>query len=84
MRYKKQLAIFIFTLIISSCIPKVYKGDFFAKPGKTPKETTLKFSGSYYNIDSKTKLLNVFFFYDNYVQRSMVFDIHHYDSNKVS
>ena len=84
MRYKKHLAISIVTLIISSCIPKVYKGDFFAKPGKTQKETTLKISGSYYNIENKTKSLNVLFFYDNYIHRSMMFDINHYDSNKVS
>lgn len=84
MRYSKYIGISFFTIIAFSCVSKVYKNDFYTKPGKTKRETGFKISGSYYHIDNQSKILNVLFFFDNSMQRSMTFDTNHYDISNIS
>ena len=75
--------LFIIISILPACITKVYKSDFVAKPGKIEKHTSLKLPGAYYNIEKNTKTLSIFFFYENQLQRSMIFDTNHYVRDKI-
>ncbi|TMI63018.1 MAG: hypothetical protein E6H07_16605 [Bacteroidetes bacterium] len=83
MKSKIFFPLFIIGFILPACIPKVYKSDFVTKPGKIDKQFSLKLSGAYYNIEKNTNTLDVYFLYDNLLQRSMIFDTNHYDKNNI-
>jgi len=70
---------------ISSCIPRMYVSDFEDRPCKINplhlKE--LRFEGAYYQIDKNNKL-DVYFFYNNCIQRSIAIDSNHYNSSSIA
>jgi len=65
--------------LFSSCIPRTYRSDFEDRPCKVdpPNTKELRFDGAYYRID-KNKVLDVYFFYNNCIQRSLGADSNHY------
>jgi|SRR5688572_91331 len=71
--------------LFSSCIPRMYRSDFEDRPCKVnPSEIKeLRFDGAYYRID-KNKGLDVYFFYNNCIQRSLVADSNHYNSSSIA
>mgnify|MGYP001420602525 CR=1 FL=1 len=81
----KKILFISFLVFHFSCASKIFIDKFLNKPFKTKKQTIneLRFNGAYYNIDKRSKVLNVLFFYENYLSRSLVFDTNHYDQKKI-
>jgi len=77
---------FIYSLFLfSSCIPRMYVSDFEDRPCKVdpPNIKELNFDGAYYRID-KNKKLDVCFFYNNCIQRSITIDSKYYEISSIA
>lgn len=68
-----------------SCFNKIYIEDFVKKPYKATQlnVSKLRYNGAYYRIDKTTKILDVYFFYENLMQRSIAIDSNHFSNNSV-
>lgn len=71
--------------LFSSCIPRIHKSDFEDRPCRVnpPHIKELRLDGAYYRID-KNKVLDVYFFYNNCIQRSLGADSNHYNSSSIA
>lgn len=71
--------------LLLSCFNKIYVDDFVNKPYKYKYQDIkeLNLNEAYYQVDENKKL-DVYFFYDNYLQRSITIDSSNYNIASIS
>ena len=77
--------IFIF-IFFATCSPKINNLNFGSRPSKVKinLNSKLKLNGAYYHVDNQYSDLNIFFFYENFICRSVTIDSSNFKKDRIA